>query len=281
MQPPTKNPLPEASSVDAYIRPPRVALEGEPSFSVYVKPDTFGLEVRLDALRRALRQQSGVFTQGLDLGGNCGYFLLSLMADGLVKSGRVEDLDESALAMGRAFAEAMGVSQKISFARAEVSLSKVEALQDGFDLVMSLNLIHHAGATFDVDLVRAIGWETYARRWLIGLQRSAGTAVVGVGFKGEKPKHWTTGHRYGFDWRPMRFARLCEQSGWEVVYDANVEDLTTLGLERANGRQRHLRGVGTAAARRILARSGVRRQGADGRTDKTRKYHLYVLRRVP
>lgn len=272
--------LPDARLVGAYIRPPRAVLDADARFLDYLAPDTFGLEVRLGCIEETFARNNMAFPRALDLGGNCGFFSLSLMQKDLLGEVRVEDLDEPALEMGRAFSRALKLSSKAEFVRNEVTLKKVEAVTDKYDLVLCLNLIHHAGSTYDIEVVEELGWEAYALRWLAALADISETAVVGVGFKGGKPKSWMGSHRIGIDLRPRRFAQMCEQAGWKIVYDANVADLDRVGTDRANGSRRTYRGVARASLRWALNRLVSRTRRGLSAQDKKGRYHLYVLRRA-
>jgi hypothetical protein len=230
------------------------------------REDVFGVTDRLAAIRHVL--ESKALGRMVDLGGNSGYFSLSLVDLGIAAESAVYDSNDRALLAGRAMAEALGIDDKVKFITQKVDLSFLRSMPST-DTVVCLNLLHHAGTTFDLEEVARAGWEDYMGRWLEGLRSKCRLAIVGLGFKSQKPRQWKV-----LPWqRARRVFDLATENGWSVLYDANVEDIRSLGVARSNGLQ----------TKRNLYRSWVR-QLAMSRTstepateNKRRKYHLYIL----
>jgi len=156
-------------------------------------------------------------------------------------------------------ATAMASAEAVSISVKEINLEGVESWQQcEADLVLCLNLIHHAGPVFDTEVVSRLGWERYAERWLRGLREIAPLAVVGIGFKGKKPAGWLKPRPLGFDRRPSRFLEMCESAGWTVEYEANVADVHNFGHVEAKGKRLQRSAVmgAKSAARRSRRRSG-------------------------
>jgi hypothetical protein len=229
--------------------------------------DVFGLTDKLTAIRHVL--ESTTLGNMVDLGGNSGYFSLSLVDVGIAARSTVYDLNDRALLAGRAMAEALAIDDKVEFIKQKVDLSFLRSMPFT-DTVVCLNLLHHAGTTFDLEEVARAGWEDYMGRWLEELRSKCRLAIIGLGFKNQKPRHWKV-----LPWqRPRRVFDLATRNGWSVLYDANVEDIHSLGVARSNGLQ----------TRRRLHRSWVRHLATGCRTsteaaakEKRRKYHLYIL----
>jgi hypothetical protein len=232
-----------------------------------IREDRFGTEERLAAIQEVLNGRE--LGHIIDLGGNAGYFSLSLIDSGMASGSTVYDHSADALAVGRLVAKELGLQDKIAFKPHEISLEFVRALEPS-DTVICLNVIHHAGSHFDVEAVTQAGWEDYARQWLQELRTKTRLAILGVGFKKKKPRHW----EIAAGERTRRFYDLASETGWHVAYDANIEDLHSLGTQKADGlRTRGSVGSGSAEA------PGEAVEGANQPEPESlkSKYHLYIL----
>ena len=200
-----------------------------PEISSLQNEDIKGSVDRLNAIDSVLGDRN--LGEVIDLGGNSGYFCLSLIDRGMISRARVYDLSTKALAAGRAMAEHMGIGDKIEFFEQAIDLDFLRALPT-VDTMLCLNLLHHAGQKFDVAKIERDGWGEYIKEWLSEMRRKCRTAIIGIGFKATKPRFWDAPHPL----RPARFAELAQLAGWSILYDANVRDIQLLGVESANGR---------------------------------------------
>jgi hypothetical protein len=235
-------------------------------------PDVFGNEDRFEAISAVLAGQQG-FENGVDLGGHSGYFSLSLVDSNLLGRSTVYDLNPKALAVGRAMAARMGLADRVDYVEKAVDLQLVRRLPPA-DLVICLNLIHHAGAMFDIEDVKARGWSTYARDWLVELRGKSRVALLGAGFKGRRPLHWDAEGAA----RPRRFCQLVQEAGWTVAYDANVEDIHKLGVAAANGRRTRGTSAPADGGGALLDRVVRKLRGAPRDGSQRAKYHLFILK---
>ena len=273
-----------------YTRLPERLARLYPSIAVGQKDDVHGVAARLSAIQTLFADKNlGAIT---DLGGNSGYFCLSLLDAGLATSARVYDVQEKALAAGRLMAELLGIS-KIEYIQRNLDHAFVETLP-ACDTFICLNLLHHAGILFDVDNVRTQGWERYIGLWLAAMKRKSRRAIVGLAFDDASPVNWSTPAAD----RPAAFRRICEEAGWFVRYYANVRELERLGTVEAAGRvvstegkmwERIVKYFARVARLPVLRRvreafkSVLRRTHILGRvrliTGSTHLYHFYVLER--
>lgn len=200
----------------------------KPELSELEKPDVFGVKDRLLAIRANWPGVPG--GRAIDLGGNSGYFSLSLIDEGLISHSTVYDTDIRVLEAGEQMASMMGLSKKVRFVEQAVSLNWLRRA-DPVDTVIDLNLIHHAGTLFDIDEVREQGFEAYARAWLSQTRRISKFCALGVGLKGTKPRNWDVQAKD----RPVAMIDIATSAGWKVLYEANVQDIADFGIERAKG----------------------------------------------
>lgn len=252
----------------AYTRFPERLKEIDPALKDLEKPDEFGMIDRLNAIKQYWPAPGG---KAIDLGGNSGFFSLSLVDAGLLTSSIVYDADKKALEAGKEMASRMGLSDKVQFVEQDISLRFVKAMKP-VDTSICLNLIHHAGSVFDIEEVEKHGWQAYAEEWLSELRRLSSLSILGIGFKSKKPAKWNVQKKE----RPRIFREMAIGQGWTPIYDANVQDIHTFGIKEANGRR-------SKQQRTLLHKAGHRLKNIltgsnDGNKSKRKKYHLYMMK---
>lgn len=252
-----------------YARLPRRLEEISPGAHNSEKADVFGVADRLKAVQAVLGGRH--LGKAIDLGGYTGFFPMSLIDAGMIESATVYDADSDLMRIGGARASRLGIADRIEFVPQAIDLNFVRQLPS-VDTVLCLNLIHHAGSTFDIAEVQRVGWERYSEDWLGHLRSKCRVLIFSVGLKRSKPKYWDVPN----DERPLRLKRTMERMNWSVLYDANVEDIRRFGVERANGR--FTNSAGGARARSYWRRfRNLSRRSIGIRRDKLQDYHLYIL----
>jgi hypothetical protein len=252
--------------LSAYSCPPARLQKMQPEIYNQSR-DVFGLTDRLSAIQEVLGARN--LGQLVDLGGNSGFFCLSLVDSGTASRSAVYDVNIRALSAGRAMAQALGLDKRIEFVGQKVDLNFVRSMPCA-DTVLCLNLMHHAGTNFDADEVACSGWECYTEHWLAEFRKKFRLAIVSLGFKGQKPRYWDVHPSQ----RPSRFYEMANRHGWSVLYDANVEDIRSLGVARSNGLHTT---VGSIRRRLIRLNRFLSKAHRDPGAEKRRKYHLYIL----
>src|SRR5262245_58726943 len=161
--------------MNGYARVPRRLEKSYPEIAL--KDDKKHVVDRLRAIEEVLARQT--LGRMVDLGGNVGYFSLSLIDDGMASTSTVYDVNSKALAAGRLMADALGFRDEIAFVKRKLDLRFIRSMAP-VDTIICLNLIHHAGVGFDVEEVRRLGWEEYARQWLEHFRAKSRIAILGV-----------------------------------------------------------------------------------------------------
>jgi len=240
------------------------------------KKDEFGVKPRLDLIKNKLLNLN--VKDIVDLGGNSGFFSLELLDGKIITSSSVYDVDEDVLNFGKKIADQMQLESFIKFIKKSVSLNNLNEYPNA-DAVLCLNLIHHAGVLFDVDLVKKMGWSKYSLEFLKRLRKKYKYAVLGVGFKASKPTNWSVPDPL----RPVFLADIIRKSGWEITYDANINDLKSLGEGGACGK-RTKKTFMIRLAEAIYYVLGYKLAKIlfnvfkDKNLPKIDKYHIYILR---
>lgn len=267
--------IPDMLALTKYTRlPPRLA----EMFPNQQPHDKYASDERLNAILSVLKGRD--LGHVVDLGGNSGFFCLSLVDAGIAKSADIYDLSGPAIAAGREMARIMELDGKISLHEQAVDLQFLNSL-GRTDTMVCLNLLHHAGASFDKQAVEVMGWDVYALEWLAAMRSKSRIGIFGVSFEPRKPVNWDEPH----SGRPAALGRIAEGAGWSTFYDANVEDLCTLGIEAANGR--YTKGGVLLVSERdptLLRRLGKRAARLTGlqflrpkQQSKLSRYHLYIF----
>ncbi len=194
------------------------------------KNDDFGIEIRYNLIKNKLLN-SGIKSV-VDLGGKSGFFSIQMLDENIISRACVYDVSSNALKFGNKIAKYLGLENEINFIEKKLSIDNINNIPNA-DVVLCLNLIHHAGVFFDIDLVGERGWAEYAVDFLKILRKKYRIAAVSVGFKGKKPVNWLIPNRL----RPVYFNKIANKAGWKVVYDANVGDLSLFGEKIACGRR--------------------------------------------
>jgi hypothetical protein len=258
----------DEATLKGYTRAPARLRAGQPSLAQ--APDIFGADDRLRAIQAHFEGRPR-FETAVDLGGHSGFFSLSLADLGMVGRSTVYDLNADALAAGRSMASDMGLSERVTYVQQAVSLPFLQAL-GRCDLVICLNLLHHAGARFDEDDVRRRGWDAYLAECLAIFRAKAAAALIGFGFKTSRPLYWDVEKPN----RPQRVFDVAVGAGWRVAYDANVDDIHSRGVRDANGLRTSRRKAKTRA--RIVTDKVVSKlRGRGNDPSKRHNYHLYIL----
>lgn len=239
--------------------------------------DTFGVAARYALIRAFVAENQPVET-AVDLGGNCGFVPLSLLGDGLIKQAVVYDVDQDILQFGERVADAMQLQERCEFVARPVALDTIDNLPAA-DLLICQNLIHHAGATFDQEAAKRMGWENYAMALLSSLRQKYKFGVIAMGFKSGKPRKW----RVPKVRRAERFRSMLERSGWRVRHDRNVHDIVRLNETSLDGAPPdngvpHGRLLSTAwYLGGSSAEKWLRTRIASPHEEKAAKYHLYLV----
>jgi hypothetical protein len=170
-------------------------------------------ETRYEWLRRHFVHEG--FTVA-DIGGNMGYFSLSLAADAGAEATLFEPV--SALCEACLLLAEIGDLKGIKATDHPVGLDDLAALPT-FDLVIHLNVLHHAGVVFDRDAVTRLGgWRPYAKQYLEALSRRARQLFFQTGNVSSGGAHFS-----GAEMVPFLFA-LLDSAGWEVEKVGIIED---------------------------------------------------------
>lgn len=182
------------------------------------KSDYKGVEARYEYIKSFFQDNS--FEKIINIGGNCGYYSLSLLDDNLAEEAIIYDIKSDILDLGESIAESMGLADRCEFKEKMINLEELETLPDS-DILICQNVIHHAGDYFDKNMVKDLGWDNYIEMFLEKLRQKYSYSVLAVGFKWNKPKYWNIEKNK----RRQQFAEILHTSGWNIISDVNVYNL--------------------------------------------------------
>lgn len=190
------------------------------------RPNQIGLDqARYNWLRRHfITQGSSV----IDIGGNIGFFSLSLA----IETGAKATLFEPVSALSevcRMLAKIAGLDYFDAYDQA-IGLGDVAGLQLS-DLVIHLNVMHHAGSVFDGPYVAELGgWKNYAREYLDALSQRTQHLFFQTGNVGNGTAHFSGAETLTF------LRDLLQDAGWSIQKVGVIENFdefeyTTYGPE--------------------------------------------------
>ncbi len=177
--------------------------------------DYKGVKARFEYIKSYFEKNS--LQSIVNIGGNCGFFSLSLLDEDLAQEAIIYDIKEDMLDIGGKIADAMNLSDRCRFEKKMINLAELESLPEA-DVLICQNVIHHAGDYFDEELVKEKGWGDYSQLFLQKLRSKYDRAVLAVGFKWNKPKYWDVEKTE----RRNIFAGMLDEAGWKIASDANV-----------------------------------------------------------
>jgi hypothetical protein len=196
-------------------------------------------KTRLDSARYNWLDSYGVFTSKriLEIGANLGYFSIRAASERNARAVAYEPDNVLASAMG-IIAKLSSVEDRVEIRSEEVTLCKWPELPCS-DLVINLNVIHHAGRDFDTELVQtAEDWQSYAVKYLERLSTVAPLMVFQTGYTwgpwdgtarrlvplGDDIDSWTRKLMYQAGWKAVaRGKAACARDVWSYK-DINEGD---------------------------------------------------------
>lgn len=156
-----------------------------------------------------------------EIGANLGYFCLRLARDCAARTSMYEPIKAYAEAV-HLMAELTGLGDQVAAHGRPVALPEITDLPWS-DLLICLNVLHHAGRTFataEVDSVAA--WRVYALRYLDALHQRGGWLLFQIGNTLDGEPLCSGDH-------VLPFTRdLLQESGWTVVAAGVVSDFERL-----------------------------------------------------
>jgi hypothetical protein len=159
-----------------------------------------------------------------EIGASLGYFSLMLAAEYEAHAAAYEAIDAYSRVTA-IIADLCGVGDRVEAVPASVSLHDLRSMPE-VDLAISLNVLHHAGSSFDVALVSgASSWRSYAQRYLSLLAAKATYLFFQVG-------NVLNGRSLFDDETTLQFLqRLLQDSGWQVTNVGVIEDFLRLNYD--------------------------------------------------
>jgi len=187
--------------------------------AIEYRPDQVNLDQsRYDWLCRRLDCADMRVTE---IGANLGYFCLRLAQDHAARTSLYEPIEAYAEAV-QLMAELTGLGDQVAAYGRPVVLSEITDLPRS-DLLICLNVLHHAGRTFanaEVDTVAA--WRAYALQYLGALQQRSEWLLFQIG-------NTLDGEPLCPGDQVLPFTRnLLQESGWTVVTVGVVSDFKGL-----------------------------------------------------
>jgi len=180
-------------------------------------------QVELDSERYAWLKSvyRGANFDAIEIGANLGYFSLSLAAE-LGASVEVYEPISVYMEVCKILSRLSGIECLIHIQNNSLEAKDLKFLRN-VDLIINLNVLHHAGCTFDIDMVQTRSeWEVYAKRYLTLLSHKTRYLFFQTGntwkgqslFSGENSIHF--------------LFELLNDGNWEVLSIGVIDDPNNL-----------------------------------------------------
>lgn len=146
----------------------------------------------------------------LEIGGNLGYICLRLVQELGLRATCLEPIEDY-VRISTFLARELGLAHLYQGRRALVLWDNLTDLPQA-DVLINLNVLHHAGRVFDCDVVGSLGgWEAYAQSYLAKLVHKGRYLFFQTG------NTWPSARLFGNIEAPDFLADLLHRSGWRVI----------------------------------------------------------------
>ncbi len=164
----------------------------------------------------------------IELGSSLGYFCLRLAHDQGCSATGYEPVS-AYTEVCNLFAEVAGLDSRLKFRDDPAILEYLPNLAPA-DLLVSLNVMHHAGNVFDREIVEELGgWQNYAVTYLSRLTEIAPHLVIQTGNSAHGVAHFPSEDAVAFT------AALLNDAGWHVDAIGVVEDFDNVSYRTYPG----------------------------------------------
>jgi hypothetical protein len=170
---------------------------------------------RYEWLRARIASHAGVRSV-LEIGGNLGYLCLRLVQELGLRATCLEPIEDY-VRISNLLARGFGLEHLYQSRRAFVLWDNIDELPQA-DVVINLNVIHHAGRVFDCDVVARLGgWTAYAQSYLEKLAHRGRYLFFQTG------NTWPAKRLFENTEAPEFLAGILGRSGWRVI-DVGIFD---------------------------------------------------------
>jgi hypothetical protein len=197
-------------------------LSGEPHIVSYKHE-----QIPLDQVRyQWLKARVGPLTavrSVLEIGGNLGYLCLRLVQDLGVQATCLEPIEDY-VRISSFLAQEFGLEHLYQARQTLVLWDNIPQLPES-DVLINLNVLHHAGRVFDCEVVARLGgWTPYAQSYLEKLTHKGRYLFFQTG------NTWPSARLFQNTEAPEFLAEILDKSGWRVIDVAIFDKLPELSI---------------------------------------------------
>jgi len=190
-------------------------LSGEPYLVGYQHEQIPIDQERYQWLRTRIASRAGLRSV-LEIGGNLGYICLRLVQELGLRATCLEPIEDY-VRISNLLAKGFGLEHLYQSRPALVLWNNIEELPQA-DVVINLNVIHHAGRVFDCDVVTRLGgWTAYTQSYLEKLVHKGRYLFFQTG------NTWPAARLFQNTEAPEFLSGILERSGWRVI-DVGIFD---------------------------------------------------------
>lgn len=159
----------------------------------------------------------------VEVGGNLGYICLRLVNELGLRASCHEPIEDY-MRISNFIAEELGLAHLYKGHATSVLWDNISELPEA-DVIVNLNVLHHAGRVFDCDVVREMGgWASYAQSYLEKLVHKGKYLFFQTG------NTWPEKRLFENTEAPEYLASILRNSGWEVTHIGICSNLPNLTI---------------------------------------------------
>jgi len=190
-------------------------LSGEPHLVGYTHEQIPVDQERYQWLKTRIASRAGVRSV-LEVGGNLGYICLRLVQEIGLRATCLEPIEDY-VRISNLLAKGFGLEHLYQSRRAFVLWDNIAELPQA-DVLINLNVIHHAGRVFDCEVVARLGgWAAYAQSYLEKLAHKGRYLFFQTG------NTWPAARLFENTEAPEFLAGILGRGGWRVI-DVGIFD---------------------------------------------------------
>ncbi len=198
-------------------------LKNNINFSLY-KQD----QIKLDTPRYnfLIKNTKKIPKSVVEIGSNIGFFILNLAYHYKCNATGFEPIKKYS-SLTNEFAKLNQIEKKIKSHPKPITLENIKNLPKS-DLIIELNVLHHAGNYFDKNKVNSLGgWRNYAKKRLKLLGKKTSNLFFQTGNSGKETLFPSKDS--------VKFiSKLLEESGWKVKAFGTIRNLDNLSYTKGN-----------------------------------------------
>jgi len=192
------------------------------------KKDVYGMELRLNIIKYVCDKYDIKLNNMIDLGGNSGFFSMSLIKNMYATHSIIIDMDNDIIKYGLKIRNEMNLYDEIFFENKIINLESIRMLNI-VDTIICMNVLHHAGVIFDQYIVEQISWKKYIILFLDILFSKCKIIILCLNFFQNRMMF-----ENNYYITPDIFLKILLENNIDFLYHGNIQYAKQYGIDKLN-----------------------------------------------